>query len=103
MSVYSPFTGIKAVSDELWPVASPMQARPLLLLALELEAIGDHGDELRIGGLPLRVGDRVSKILLQGLQITPVPGHLNGVTDGPLPPGGGGAEALGHLRGRGPW
>ena len=33
----------------------------LFLLALELEPVGDHGDELRIGGLALGVAHRVAE------------------------------------------
>ena len=49
---------------------------------LELEPVGDHGNELRIGGLALGVADGVAEILLQDLQVAPVPGHLDGVADG---------------------
>ena len=35
---------------------------------------------------------------MQGLNVTPVPGHLNGVADGPLYPGRGGVELLCNLR-----
>ena len=53
------------------------------LFPLELKTVGDHGDELAVGGLPLDVGDGVAEVFLQCLQIPAVPGHLNGVADGP--------------------
>ena len=50
-----------------------------LLLALQLQPVSDHGDELRIGWLALGGIHRVSKVLLQGFQVAPIPCYLNGV------------------------
>ena len=66
-------------------------------LELELQLVCDEGDELRIGGLALGVGHGVPEKALQGVQIPPIPGHLDGVADGPLHPGGGGLECFCHL------
>ena len=63
----------------------------------EADAVGDHGNELTVGGLALGGVDGVAEIALQRLQIAPIPRHLDGVADGPLYPGWGGAEGLGHL------
>ena len=52
------------------------------VLLLQSQPVGDHGDELAVGGLALGVGNRVPEILLKGLQVATVPGHLNGVADG---------------------
>ena len=38
--------------------------RGSFLPLLELEPVGDHGDELRVGGLALGVGDGVAEMLL---------------------------------------
>ena len=38
-------------------------------LELELEAVGDEGDELRVGGLALGVGYGVAEDPLEGVQI----------------------------------
>ena len=57
------------------PCAATVSSRPLLL-HLEAEAVGDHGDEFAIGGLALGGVDGVAEILLQGfkpLKILPFP------------------------------
>ena len=51
------------------------------LLLLEAQVVRDHGDELAVRGLALDVRHRVAEELLQHLDIAPVPGHLDGVTD----------------------
>ena len=60
--------------------------------------IGDHGNELAVGGLAAQVVDGVAEVAVQGVHIAPVPCHLNGMADGALHPAGGGAVALGDLR-----
>ena len=67
-------------------------------LELQLEFVRNEGDELRIGGLALGVAHRVAKEALQGIQISSIPGNLNGMADGPLYPGRRGAEGFGDLR-----
>ena len=62
-----------------------------------MQPVRDHGDEFAVGGLALGVAHREPEIFLQGVQVTPVPGHLDGVADGPLHPGCCGAELPGHL------
>ena len=64
---------------------------------LELELVRNQGDELRIGGFPFGVGYGVAKEALKRIQIPSVPGHLDGVADGPFDSGWGGAEGFGHL------
>ena len=66
-------------------------------LQLQLELVRDEGDELRIGGLAFRIGNRVSEEPLEGVQVAPVPGYLDGVADGPLHTAGGGLEGFRHL------
>ena len=73
------------------------ELRRLGALELKLELVRDQGDELRIGGLTLGIGYRVAKEFLQGVQVAPIPGNLNGVADGPFHSAGRGAEVLGHL------
>ena len=70
----------------------------LLALELKLELVRNQGDELRIGGLALCVGHGVAEEALQGVQIAPIPGDFNGMADGTLHSGWGGAEGFGHLR-----
>lgn len=76
----------------------PMRPSCPLLLALQLQPVSDHGDELRIGWLALGGIHRVSKVLLQGFQVAPIPCYLNGVANGPLHPAGSGGKAPCHLR-----
>ena len=64
---------------------------------LELQAVSNQGDELTVGGLPLGIADGVAEEALQGVQVSPVPGYLDGVADGPLYPAGGGLEGFGYL------
>ena len=64
---------------------------------LQLELVRNQGDELRIGGFALGVGHGVAEEPLQRIQIAPIPGYLDGVADGPLHSGRGGAEVLGYL------
>ena len=70
----------------------------LRALELQLQSVRNEGDELRIGGLSFGVADGIAKESLQSVQIPSVPGDFNGVADGPLHSGRGGAEVLGHLR-----
>ena len=66
-------------------------------LQLQLQLVRNQGDELRIRGFALGVGYGVAEEPLQGVQIPSIPGHFNGVADGPLHPAGGGGEGFGHL------
>ena len=70
----------------------------LLALELKLELVRNQGDELRIGGLALCIGHGVAKESLQGVQISSVPGDLDGMANGTLHSGRRGAEGLGYLR-----
>ena len=65
---------------------------------MELQFVRNQGDELTIGGLALGVGYRIAEESLQGIQIAPVPGDLDGVANGPLYTGRRGAKVLGYLR-----
>ena len=44
---------------------NPSNFKPSPLLALELEPVRNHGDEFRIRGLSLGVGDGVAEVLLE--------------------------------------
>ena len=69
----------------------------VLTLQLKLELVRNQGDELRIGGLSLGIADGVAKEALEGIQVAPIPGHLDGVANGPFHSGRGGVECLRHL------
>ena len=60
--------------------------------------VRNHCDELRVGGLAAQIVDGVTKVAVEGVHITPVPCHLDGVADGALHPAGGGAVFLGDFR-----
>ena len=87
--------------------AFPLPLRPLLFcfleirhfagLQLQLELVGNQSYKLRIGGLSLGIADGVAEKPLQGVQVPSVPGHFNGVADGPFDTGWGGAEGFGYL------
>ena len=68
-----------------FPAPQAVAARPLprlrLLLPPQAEAVRDHGDELTVGGLALDVAHGVAEELLQRLEVSPVPCHLDGVAD----------------------
>ena len=66
-------------------------------LELQLQPVRDQSDELAIGGLALGVAHGVAEEALQGVEIAPVPGYLDGVANGPLYPAWGGLEGFGHL------
>ena len=50
-----------------------------LLVLIQPHLVGDHGDELAVGGLAAQVVDGVAEIRVQGIHIAPVPCHLDGV------------------------
>jgi len=55
---------------------------------LQLELIGNQRNKFRVRGFTLCIADGVPKEALQGIQITPIPCHLDGVADGTLYPAG---------------
>ena len=59
--------------------------------------VGDPGDELTIGGFPLGIADGIAEEALQGIQISSVPGDLDGVAEGPFYPAWRGLEGFGDL------
>ena len=71
-------------------------AHPLAFIQPHL--ISDHRDELRVCGFPPQVMDGVAEVAVEGVHVSPVPCHLDGVADGALHPAGGGAVFLGDFR-----
>ena len=57
-----------------------------------------HRDELRVGRLTPQVMDGIAEVAVEGVHVSPVPCHLDGVADGALHPAGGGAVFLGDFR-----
>ena len=78
-------------------LGNPSILRRLGALELELQPVSDKRDELTIGGLPLGIAHRIPKEPLQGIQIAPIPGYLDGVADGTLHPAGGRPEGFRYL------
>ena len=56
--------------------------------------VRNHCNELAVRGFASQVMNRIPEIAVQGIHITPVPCHLDGVADGALHPAGGGAVFL---------
>ena len=71
--------------------------RRLGALELELQPVSDKRNKFRIGGLPLGIAHGIPKEPLQGIQIAPIPGYLDGVADGTLHPAGGRPEGFRYL------
>ena len=63
---------------------------------LQPQIIRDHSNKLAIGGLTAIILDRVPKIRIERIHVAAIPGHLDGMTDGALHPGGGGGILFGH-------
>ena len=67
-------------------------------LQLKLQFISDKSDELRIRGFSLGIADSIAEESLERIQISPIPGHFDGVSDCSFYSAGGGLEGLCHLR-----
>ena len=68
------------------------------LAFIQPHLVGNHRNELAVGGLAAQVVDGVAEVAVQRVHIAPVPCHLDGVADGALHPAGGGAVFLGDFR-----
>ena len=79
------------------PVAAQSEIRNLGRLQLKLQFVSDQGNEFRIRGFSLGIGNRVSKEPLKGIQIPSVPGHFNSMADSSFHSGRGGLEGFRHL------
>ena len=60
--------------------------------------ISYHRDELAVGGFSPQVVDGIAEVAIEGIHVSPVPRHLDGVADGALHTAGGGAVFLGDFR-----
>ena len=60
--------------------------------------VSDHRDELTVGGLAAQVMDGIAKVAVEGIHVSPIPCHLDGVADGAFHPAGGSAVFLGDFR-----
>ena len=73
-----------------------MLPHPLPLIQPHL--IGYHRNELAVRWFSAQVMDGIAEVAIEGIHVSPVPCHLDGVADGALHPAGGGAVFLGDLR-----
>ena len=78
-------------------LGNPSILRRLGGLELQLKPIRNQRNKLTIGRFPLGIAHRIPKEPLQGIQIPPIPGYLDGVADGALHPAGGRAEGFRYL------
>ena len=69
-------------ADDRQPGYASLKIGSGAVFQLQLELIGDQGDELTICRLSFCIGNRVAEEPLQCVQIPSVPGYLNGVADG---------------------
>lgn len=58
-------------------------------LELQLELVGDEGDELGVRRLALGVGDGIAEEFLQGFEVSSVPCQFDSMPDGTLNSRGG--------------
>ena len=78
------------------PVFIGFSPHPLPFIQPHL--IGYHCDELTVGGFAAQVMDGIAKVAVEGIHVSPVPCHLDGVADGALHAAGGSAVFLGNFR-----
>ena len=71
---------------------------PYSLPFIQPHLIRNHCDELAVRGFASQVMNRIPEIAVQGIHVSPIPCHLDGVADGALHPAGSGAVFLGDFR-----
>ena len=76
----------------------PRNILPHPLPLIQPHFISDHRNELAVRRFSPQVMDGIAEVAVEGVHITPVPCHLDGVADGALHPAGGGAVFLGDFR-----
>ena len=64
---------------------------------LQLELIRDESNKLGVRGFALGIADGIPKESLQGIQVSPIPSHFDGMADGSFHSAGSGLEGLCHL------
>ena len=67
---------------------------------LQLELIGNQGDEFRIRWLALGIADSIAEETLEGIQVASVPGYFDGMADSLLDARQCGRECFDHWE---PW
>ena len=75
-----------------------LQMLPHPLAFIQPHLIGDHRDELTVGGFTPQVMDGIAEVAVEGIHISSIPRYLDGVADGALYAAGGGTVFLGNFR-----
>ena len=75
-----------------------LQMLPHPLPLIQPHFVSYHRNELRVGGFSAQVMDGIAEVAIEGIHISPVPCHLDGVADGALHTAGGGTVFLGDFR-----
>ena len=82
----------------LWQIPEPQSNQALRRPLLQGELVGNHGDELAIGGLVLLGCHPTPKRLIERVDPPPAPRHLDGMPNSSLHLAGAGVEALADAR-----
>ena len=71
---------------------------PHPLSLIQPHFVSYHCDELTVGGFTAQVMDGIAEVTVEGIHISPIPCHLDGMADGALHAAGGSAVFLGDFR-----
>ena len=71
---------------------------PHSLPLIQPHLIRNHCNELAVRWFSAQVMDGIAEVAIEGIHVSPVPCHLDGVADGALHTAGGSAVFLGDLR-----
>ena len=74
-----------------------LEIRHFRRFQLKLQLISDKGNKFGIRRFSFGIADGIAEKSLQRIQIPSVPGHFDGMADGPFHPAGGGLECFRHL------
>ena len=94
LAVYGIFA---AHSKSQKTVAAQSEIGNLAGFELEGQFVSDKGNKFGIRRFSLGIANRIAEKSLQCVQVTSVPCHFTGVTDGAFNPAGGGLEGFCHL------
>ena len=94
------FIGIAPIVGILWNNFRrfTVSILPDSLPFIQPHLVSYHRNELAVGWFSAQVMDGVAEVAVEGVHVSPVPCHLDGVADGALHPAGGGAVFLGDFR-----
>ena len=76
----------------------PFLCSPHPLPFIQPHLVGYHRNKLTVGGFAAQVMDGIAEVAVEGIHVSPVPCHLDGVADGALHAAGGSAVFLGNFR-----